>query len=61
MELNCALGGVLGPVSLSDSDDALEMLAKKWFPVDTDSSVGVELMMESVRVAAKRMLEQLLS
>ena len=32
MELNCAPGGVLGPVSLSDSDDAFEMPTREeWF------------------------------
>ena len=60
MELNCALGGVLGPVSLSDSDDALEMPATEgWFPLSTDSPVGVLLMIVSVGVVAKRAPETL--
>ena len=53
MELKCALGEVLGPVSLSDSDDTLEIPAReKWFPVGTNSLVGVKLMMESAGVVA---------
>ena len=36
VELNCAPGGVLGPVSLSDRDDGLEMPAREGrFPVGT--------------------------
>ena len=47
--------GSWGPVSLSDSDDALEMPAREGrFPVGTDSPVGVELMIESAGVVAKK-------
>lgn len=59
MELNCTLGGVLGPVSLSDSDDPLQTPARKgWFPVGTEGSVGMELMIESTGVVAKGALEK---
>ena len=42
-------------MSLSDSDDTLEIPAREeWFPVGTNSLVGVKLMMESAGVVAKQ-------
>ena len=46
-------------MSLSD-DDGLEMPAREgWFPVGTDSPVGLTLMIESAGVVAKRAPEKL--